>query len=232
MRPIGRREIGRPLPGLVALVDASAAASGPFAGHFCGGVLIGPDEVATAAHCVVDRNSAEIEALVGADNLCRDRPIDGQRIRVSTIAVHPSYNQDAGRFDLALLKLTTPADDAPRAIVRASDVPNGALVTAVGWGASGGGVASCRARSTTLDAVASDACATTIPSSPRSFEPASMLCARPSAPGADTCSGDSGGPLFVGSADDQAPVVGLVSWGIGCGVGTPGVYARLDQLVP
>ena len=50
---------------------------------------------------------------------------------------------------------------------------------------------------------------------------------------ADTCSGDSGGPLISreGSTSYQSDtLVGLVSWGSGCArPGWPGVYVRVDH---
>ena len=63
----------------------------------------------------------------------------------------------------------------------------------------------------------------------RDFDAASMLCAIPTdADGRDTCTGDSGGPLILGSDLDTGPVVAVVSWGRGCGAGWPGVYARAN----
>ncbi|XP_023335057.1 serine proteinase stubble [Eurytemora carolleeae] len=48
----------------------------------------------------------------------------------------------------------------------------------------------------------------------------------------DACSGDSGGPLVQFREDQRAEVIGVVSWGIGCGVkGRPGVYTRVSKFV-
>lgn len=45
----------------------------------------------------------------------------------------------------------------------------------------------------------------------------------------DSCSGDSGSPVFVTEGDDTRLQVGIVSWGAECGQpGWPGVYVRLD----
>lgn len=53
-----------------------------------------------------------------------------------------------------------------------------------------------------------------------------MLCAGIPEGGVDTCQGDSGGPLMYHS--DQWQVVGIVSWGHGCGgPSTPGVYTKV-----
>ena len=58
------------------------------------------------------------------------------------------------------------------------------------------------------------------------FDPATMLCAI--APGKDSCSGDSGGPLNL----LDGTLIGLVSWGpqTMCGPdGSPGVYTELAE---
>lgn len=52
-----------------------------------------------------------------------------------------------------------------------------------------------------------------------------MLCAL--AVGvADTCNGDTGGPLVAVDPTDRWRVLGITSWGYGCGNGLPSVYAR------
>jgi len=47
-------------------------------------------------------------------------------------------------------------------------------------------------------------------------------------PGKDTCSGDGGSPLVCQAVSGRWHVVGLVSWGIGCGVaGRPAIYTNV-----
>lgn len=79
----GRRELGGAVDGMVALINASSPTNDIYNAQFCGGVVVELRLVLTAAHCVATRSAASIDVVIGGDNLCRDRPIDGLRIRVS-----------------------------------------------------------------------------------------------------------------------------------------------------
>jgi secreted trypsin-like serine protease len=58
------------------------------------------------------------------------------------------------------------------------------------------------------------------------FDPASEFCAdvRP-----DSCQGSSGGPLYA-RQHGKPVVLGTMSWGVGCGAGTPVVFAAAAKL--
>lgn len=61
-----------------------------------------------------------------------------------------------------------------------------------------------------------------------------MICAGDADGGEDSCGGDSGGPLVVqkSSSDDTAVVIGITSFGKGCGqAGFPGVYAYVPRFL-
>ena len=46
----------------------------------------------------------------------------------------------------------------------------------------------------------------------------------------DTCAGDSGGPLLASNPDGSWTVVGITSFGVGCGNQIfPGVYTKVSE---
>lgn len=224
-----RSEVGHPIDGVTAIIDASALETNVFNAQYCGGVLAASTTVITAAHCVAQRDPRNIHVLVGADNLCRDRKIDGQRIPVAAISVHPGYDPETAVSDIAVLHLETPARDGVRTVIDWDGSSDRAI--AMGWGrASPGGIPACRLLQIRLRIHPPDECRQLIAGkSDRSFDPSTMLCASPSDRPWDTCVGDSGGPVLLGGDLRTAPIVGLVSWGVGCGKGVPGVYSRIDQ---
>lgn len=224
----GRLPIGHPVRGVVALVNASTPQDDIFAGQFCGGVLVGPREVLTAAHCVEGRGASSVQAVVGADNLCRGRAIDGIRVPVGAVRTHPAYDRANGAFDLALLTLR---GALRRDWVRqlASGDAAGAPAIALGWGrGSPGGVPRCRLSAVPVRLEAQEDCLTWLAPVARAFDPASMLCAVTVGRNPDPCIGDSGGPLIQGLDVHQGPVLGVVSWGSGCDGTWPTVFSRAD----
>jgi hypothetical protein len=61
------------------------------------------------------------------------------------------------------------------------------------------------------------------------IDDASQLCIGSSRAGEDSCQGDSGGPVTSGEGDAER-LVGLVSFGLGCGrKKVPGVYTRVSR---
>ena len=56
-----------------------------------------------------------------------------------------------------------------------------------------------------------------------------MVCAM-GMNGEDSCQGDSGGPLMI-NKDEVATLYGVVSWGVKCGGDHPGVYTRVSKYV-
>ena len=99
----------------------------------------------------------------------------------------------------------------------------GVMATTTGWGAMTEiGPTSHVLREVDVPTISNEICKT------RGFNVTeSMLCAG-GIEGKDACQGDDGGPLFV-NKDGNPVVIGVVSWGRGCGrVGLPGIYARIS----
>lgn len=205
-------------------------------GHFCGAVVIAPAKVLTAAHClrsdvlgVPVEHVRDLRIIAGRDEL---QGPGGQEIAVRTAWVNPDYEPSTNAGDLAVLTL---AEELPRSSVitmapagdAAYEPGTGAAV--YGWGdTTGYGAYASALRAARVSVLPDSTCARAYPGGRKgAYDASSMLCAGDAAGGRDACQGDSGGPLV---ADGR--LIGLVSWGSGCGTaGSPGVYTRVSAAI-
>jgi secreted trypsin-like serine protease len=219
-------------PAVVALVDRSSPPTDRFAGQFCGGVLVAPRLVLTSARCVTEREPGSIDAVVGAGNLCDVSPATGQRLQVAAVETYEERFAGSAEMDAALLTLSAPASAEPAELPAGPD-SRPVSGTAIGWGRSSfGGWAPCWPSAVPLRFSELRSCVTAAVSAGRSILDNRRLCGFPTRAAArNTCSGDSGSPVFGTGASSDA-VVALVDWGPGCGLHEPGVYLQTASLVP
>ncbi|KES07733.1 serine protease [Streptomyces toyocaensis] len=209
---------------------------GTRAGQFCGGVAVGRTTVLTAAHCMdkevlgaSPERVPDLRVIAGRTELLSDR---GQEIAVRETFVNPGYDGATNSGDFAVLSLAEPLPaGAVIGMAAAGDAAYraGTAATVYGWGDTTGSGSYAGSLHAARVRVQPDAlCERAYPGgSEGTYRARTMLCAGEVAGGRDACQGDSGGPLVA-----QGRLIGLVSWGAGCGwAGSPGVYTRISDVL-
>jgi len=203
-------------------------------GTGCGGALIKPDRVLTAAHCRDALNESD-KVRVGPDRIQRTVRLRAMLpLHVRELAkMEREYPPPAG--DLMILALNRPVKGAPLArIAKVGEglTTPGGLVTTIGRGATksdGSGQGTFRSGEVQIQPPSrcTDELYTPLlrkwsicTRDPRMDDPADQ------GPFTSACVGDSGGPLLANGGSGNR-VIGVVSWGPSCGEERdPEIYAN------
>ena len=216
-------------PFSVALLRASEERS--TRAFYCGGTLIGPDTVLTAAHCAFGLGPGDIDVVIGRSRLSSPA---GERIPVRQVSWHPGFDFNLLHNDVAILRLERPVAVTPVPLVPAGLEDRWAVGrhgVVLGWGATYssdlGQTLPDVMRRGSVTFLDDASCAEGLG---RLWDGTSQVCAT-TTDGQNICSGDSGGPLLAYDGVDTWYQVGVASYAYRCASTTsPAGFARIVSL--
>lgn len=204
----------------------------------CGGAVVTPTKVVSAAHCFAGFPTSSVQAWAGISELSA-RSASSQ-LAIESIAIHPVYNSSTYANDIAVVTLSKSVPEGlgivtlglPSGVDPATWPASGTAASISGWGEaeSNSDVASNQLQAVGVEVLAGPE-SVNCGSYGSVYMNSVQICAGDIEGGVDACQGDSGGAL-VAFVNGEPVMAGVASTGFECAAaGYPGLYVRVTSFL-